>query len=91
MNDARIYRDGLPIAILCSTYHFAIDWMKYSQSVIKIKTINEAHRRIIDENNQEYLLVQKIEDIRGYNFLGYIKSPDYETLEDHVKARIVNV
>lgn len=74
-----------PIAILSSNPNKTLEWAKEH---LKIGTINFSNRWLKDKQGQEYYIVSIPDEVYGFEFGGYIKAPDFETLEDIIKTRI---
>lgn len=75
----------LPIAILSSNIDRTVEWLKKEYD---IKTINLMERRITLINDQVLIIVTNSTMLLGYEFAGYRRAPDFETLEDLVKLRV---
>jgi len=76
---------GKPIAVLSSNFSETLQWMKKE---FKIKRILMVSKIVITEDDKEYIIVSKTEQVRGWELAGYIIAPDYESLEQEVKSRI---
>jgi len=82
--------EKLPIAVLCTSVQYAVNWLQADRG-LDIKHVNLSQARVTDVDGQVYMLVRDQQHIRGYHFASYLKSPDYYSLEDELKTRIVNV
>jgi len=74
-----------PIAVLSSNLTQSLEWLR---SRYEIETIDILNRWCRAKNGTEYYIVSNYNHMIGFEFSGYIKAPDFETLEDLVKTRI---
>lgn len=74
-----------PIAILSSNFNETIQWIKRN---FEIESLNISTREFTTKTGSRYIIIMKEEQVRGIHFADYIKSPDYYTLEDIVKAQV---
>ena len=73
------------IAVLSSNFHTTSEWIIRTKSLGRF---DKANGIFTGNDGTEYIIVSNREQIYGWEFTGYEKSPDYETLEDLVKTRI---
>jgi hypothetical protein len=78
------------IAVICCDGMRAWRWLleEYSSINLGVKESNRQARTITFNNGNTYILIDNISQAHGYEFVDYIKSPDFYSLEDVVKSRI---
>lgn len=73
------------IAVLSSNFITTSEWLNKNKGpgiFFKTSGIFKTNTGI------EYLIIMDSQGLYGWHFDSYVKSPDYETLEDLVKTRI---
>lgn len=75
-----------PIVILSSNFHQTLQWALSRYEGITAANISQ--RWLKDKNGQEYYIIDRPEQIYGFEISGYVKAPDFQSLEDIVKLRI---
>lgn len=73
-----------PIAILSCNWERTVEWAVNELGVTNINVNNRAMKN----KNQRFIVIDEKEQCLSWEFSGYLKAPDYETLEDIVKTRI---
>lgn len=74
-----------PIAVLSSRLELTIEWLIATK---EIHHINKARHQYTSNDGTRYIIIQKLDQARGWEFSDVIKAPDYEDLTMEVRARI---
>jgi hypothetical protein len=74
------------IAVLSCRFGATVEWLMNTK---RLEIISKSGRIMTDEFGKKYMIITNEQQAYGIYFESYIRAPDFYTLEDVVKTRIL--